>query len=90
MGTYLHPVCVWGASSVGLSFCHIHTAPTNPNPNTQSTYHQVAVTHHVKRSAYVTQDDIHLPTLTVRETLFFAALLRMEEEVNYIHVCFVF
>lgn len=33
-------------------------------------------------SAYVTQDDIHLPTLTVRETLYYAAMLRMEEEVR--------
>lgn len=81
----IHPLCVWDASSVGLSSCVIHSGPKNPNPTLQ-----VAVTHHVKRSAYVTQDDIHLPTLTVRETLFFAALLRMEEEVKHpLHICLV-
>ena len=32
--------------------------------------------------AYVTQDDVHLSQLTVRETLWFAALLRMEEGVG--------
>lgn len=46
------------------------------------TERQVATTNDVKRSAYVTQDDVHLPTLTVRETLHYAALLRMEEEVG--------
>ncbi|EWM21044.1 atp-binding sub-family g member 2d [Nannochloropsis gaditana] len=34
------------------------------------------------RWAYVTQEDVHLPSLTVRETLWYAALLRLEESVG--------
>jgi ABC-type multidrug transport system ATPase subunit len=30
-------------------------------------------------SAYVRQDDVHIPTLTVEETLYFAARLRLSE-----------
>jgi ABC-type multidrug transport system ATPase subunit len=43
---------------------------------------RIVTSKEVKRWCYVTQDDVHLATLTVRETLQFAALLRIEEGVS--------
>ena len=36
----------------------------------------------MRRSAYVTQDNVHLASLTVRQTLEFAAALRMENSTK--------
>ena len=43
---------------------------------------QVALAGGIRRWGYVTQDDLHLSTLTVHECLFYAALLRLEEGVS--------
>ena len=32
-----------------------------------------------RNSAYVLQDDVHIPTLTVQETIYYAAWTRMPE-----------
>ena len=39
-----------------------------------------------RESSYVKQDDIHIALLTVRETLHFAAKLRMGKVSNLLHI----